>query len=189
MRKIEYTKLRSRALTTSRSRVEVTLTFTCRHVAAPKTARFAHSTLRSNQHVSIRANVVYRRAYRSLGSYNYRILRFLRTAAGRWLYERMNKHILVLWDIIAFFSLFLLFRDRKRRIFCARMVPTGFFSGPQTKFLDTYCSGRSSEGNRGCSRRHSRASRDLRRARRSFARHCNCLADPCPRMASARCRL
>lgn len=71
--------------------IEITLTLARGHVAAPKTARSAHSALRSDQHVSVRANVVYRRAYRSLGSQDHGVLRFLGTAAGRWPCGRTNR--------------------------------------------------------------------------------------------------
>ena len=60
------------------------LTLARGRLAAPKSAGLARSVLRSYQHVSIGANVIYRRSYSSFGPRNRCVLGFFRTAASRW---------------------------------------------------------------------------------------------------------
>lgn len=74
-RRIDRTKRQPRSLTL--------LTLARGRVTAPKTARYARSDFRSNQHVSVRAHVFHRGAYRSLGAHDRGVLRFLGAAAGR----------------------------------------------------------------------------------------------------------
>jgi len=87
------------------------------------------------------------------------------------------------------------FLHRLRFFFCSNRRRNFFSREPDFSLstdkipIHTYCSGRSSEGNRGCNRRHSKANRDLRPARHSFVRRCNCLAGLCPKMVFAQSRL
>lgn len=66
------------------TRMRLKLTLASGRLAAPKSARLARSALRSYQHVTVGANVIYRRSYGPFRPRDRCVLRFFRTAASRW---------------------------------------------------------------------------------------------------------